>query len=108
MKTIMTLPEAERILYKVTQHLSYRSSELVQKLVLTKEKQIAIRECLEDAGASCFTLEAMLNLTEHEKSVTYDAINRVLHTKTLQVVFANEYDDEGTAYPMLSIHIAIE
>lgn len=109
MKAVLTLPEAQRVLNKATLYLSYRSKALVEKLTLTPEKMCIIRECLQDCEpGSSFTLEKMLSLTEREREIAYNAINHVLQTQALQIAFANEHDDEGAAYPMLYLNIALE
>ena len=109
MKTVLTMPEASRVLKKATQYLSYRSSALVEKLTLDKEKLELISEVLEDSEpGSCYTLEQMLNLTPREKEVAYAAIKHVLKQQIIQIGFANEYDDEGAAYPMLFFNISLD
>lgn len=109
MKTILTLPEARRVLNKAAMCLTYRSSALVDKLTIDDCKAEIIHEILEDSEpAACYTLEQMLNLTPREREAAYTAINHVLCTNALQIAFANEYDDEGTAYPMMSLSIDLD
>lgn len=109
MKIVLTMPEARRVLKKATMYLTYRSSALVDKLTIDDCKAEIIHEILEDSEpAACYTLEQMLNLTPREKEVAYAAINHVLQTKALQIALANEYDDEGAAYPMMFLNIDLE
>lgn len=109
MKTVLTLPEAQRVFKKATMCLTYRSSALVDKLTLDKTKVQLIQEVLEDGEpGTAYTLEHLLNLNAHEKEVAYTAINHVLQTKALQIAFANEYDDEGAAYPMVFLNVDLE
>lgn len=109
MKTVLTLPEAKRAINKATMYLSYRSHALVEKLTLDSQKVELISDVLRECEpGSAFLLEKMLNLTAKEKEVAYNAINHVLQTKAYQIAFANEYDDEGAAYPVLYMNISLD
>lgn len=109
MKTILTLPEARRMLKRAIVYLPYRSHTLAEKLTIDDRKAQLIREILEDSEpGTCHTLERILSLTSCEKEAAYKAINHVLRTNALQIAFANEYDDEGAAYPMMSLSIDLD
>jgi hypothetical protein len=108
MKTVLTIPEVRRVLNKATMYLMM-SQSLVDKLTINDCKAKIIHEVLEDSEpGTCYTLEDMFNLTPREKELAYAAINHVLQTKALQIAFANEYDDEGTAYPMMFLNVDLE
>lgn len=109
MKIVLTLPEARYVLNKATTYLFYRSKSLVEKITMDATKVEMIRECLEDCEpGSAFLLENMLNLTDGEKDMTYNAINHLLQTQAIQIAFANEYDDEGAASPMMFLNVSLE
>ena len=104
MKIVMTIPEAKKLLSMASKYT--QSKRLAEKLTLTNAKCEIIYDILADAmPADSFKVAETLGLAPKETEILLRALHHILKMSVTQLAFANEYDDEGVAYPMLYLNI---
>lgn len=97
----ITICELTKLLQKAQNYT--KSAALKEKIDLDNEKQLLIRELLEDDHY--YSIENLLNLNAREVSKVLKAVSHLLNMQVDGIAFVNEFDSDGTAYA--TVHLAV-